>query len=156
MKTIALVACKPKGFDRICFIASTSRDRELLQRSNVAEGEILELKLKLGRNGKHHRLVFAMLRFVFQNQEIYEDEESLREALTLRTSFTIKVRTLGGRVQKRARSWSYEELDEADFTQLHSELVKVILGEFFPGQSEYWLREGIEHEAMTEHLMGFA
>lgn len=156
MKTIALVACRPPGFDRVCFIASTERDRELLKKANIGLGEVIEMPLRLDRHGKHHRLVFALLRFVFKNQEGWDTEESLREALTLRTSFTYNIRTLGGRYEKRARSWSYQEMDEADFSQLHDELVKVILTEFFPTQSEYWLRNSIDQDAMIEGLMGFS
>lgn len=156
MAELALVCVRPPGFDRLCFIASTERDRELLRKAKVAEGEVLIQKLRLVRNGKHHRLVFAMLRFVFQNQERYRTEEALREALTLETSFTYTIQTLGGRWEKRARSWSYDELDEDDFSKLHEELVEVILKRIFPGETERWLKAGIDHHAMTENLLAFS
>ena len=156
MKEIALVCCRPPGFDRMAFIASTERDRELLQKARIGEGEVLIFKRPLIRNGKHHRLVFAMLRFVFENQDRYQKEDDLREALTLKTSFVRRIKTLGGRWEKRARSWSYSELDEADFAQLHKELIDVILTEIWPGQTQEWLRAGVDHQAMTENLLEFA
>lgn len=151
-----MVAVRPPGFDRMCFIASTQRDRELLQKSQIVEGQVLIQKIKLVRSGPHHRLVFAMLRFVFENQERYTNEDDLREALTLRTSFVRRFRTLGGRWEKRARSWSYDEMEEHEFAQLHSELVDVILREVFPGESKGWLKEGLDYQALTNNLLAFA
>jgi len=156
MAELALVCVRPPGFDRQVFIASTQRDRELLAKAKVVEGQVLIQKMRLMRSGPHHRLVFAMLRFVFDNQDRYRSEDDLREALTLKTSFVRSFQTLGGRWEKRARSWSYDEMEEHEFKQLHSELVDVILGDVFPGESRGWLKAGLDHQAFTENLLEFA
>lgn len=150
---------RPPGFDRLAFIASTARDRELLAKANIGIGEVITVKYRLVRNSRHHRLVFAMLSFVFENQEIYSTEEDLREALTLETSFVRKFRTMGGRWEKRARSWSYSDMDEADFSKLHDELINVVLrfyGRADTEEGRRWLKEGLDHQAATEGLLAYA
>lgn len=164
MAEIAFVAVRPPGFDRMAFVASTQRDRELLAKAGLGEGEEIVVKYRLVRNPRHHRLVFALLRFVFDNQDIYTNEDDLREALTLQTSFTRTFRTIGGRWERRARSWSFDELDEADFSKLHEELVAVVLTFYGKAadtpealaEGKRWLKEGIDHQAATENLLAFA
>ena len=156
MPECSLVAVRPPGFDRTAFIASTERDREVLSKAGIQPGVVITFDIKAPRHGKHHRLVFALLRFVFKNQDRYDNEEALRKALTLETSFVEEFVDLHGEIHRQPRSWSYKAMDEIEFAQLHSELIDVVLRLMWPGQSVQWLKAGVDADAAAEHVMSFA
>lgn len=122
----------------------------------LAHGDVVTFDIKKERNGKHHRLVFLMLHFVFENQYRFDSEDALRWFLSMQTSF-VREYTDGatGEIMRVPRSWSYEEMDEVDFSELHSQLVDVIIKNFYPTENEKWLKNSVCEQAFLDGLLSF-
>ncbi|WP_235934915.1 hypothetical protein [Undibacterium crateris] len=97
-----------------------------------------------------------MLHFVFENQCRFDSEDALRWFLSMQTSFVREyVDAATGEVIRVPRSWSYEEMDEFDFSSLHSELVDVIIKFFYPTENERWLKNSVNELAFLDGVMSF-
>jgi hypothetical protein len=154
MPELALRWTKLPEYEDLVAVPSTLKDRQLVRKMRIVEGEVSHLDVKLRRVPAHHRLVFLLLEFVFENQDQYRDIDRLREALTLATSFTYTVQTLGGHWQRMPRSWSYATMDEAEFSKLHSELVDVVLQWAYPSEGKRWLKEAVDFAAFQNNVLG--
>ena len=138
------------------FAPATQVDREGLERAALPVGGLLTAPFRKVRNGKHHRLVFAMLWFAFHNQEKYATMEDLRQAITLETSFCTVIEKIGGGQYRIPRSWSYAEMDEEDFNLLHAEVVDVLLGSLFQNQTPEWLADAVKQQAWVDGILSFS
>lgn len=135
---------------------ATQFDGKPLRAQRWRHGDVVTLDIRKPRSGPHHRLVFQLLAFVFQNQDRFDNPEALRRHLALRTSFVIEAQDKAtGEIIRMARSWSYAEMDEAEFQQLHAELVPVILDEFYPDEDANWLRAGVSYQAFMDGVLAF-
>lgn len=155
MPELAFVVFAPPGHDP-CLVPSTRVDQKPFRRLGLKHGDVLTAKFTKRRNGKFHRLVMGMTTFVFENQERFATFDGLRHFLSLRTSFVIEAEDKAtGQTIRIPRSWSYEEMDETEFQQLASELVDVIIAEFFPTEDANWLRKSVEYQAFIDGVLGF-
>lgn len=156
MPELALLWVKLPEYADPVAVPSTAKDQALAKKLKIEVGEITHVSVKRDRKPKHHRLVFLLLEFVFANQDEYTNIDRLREALTLETSFTYVTRTLGGHYRKMPMSWSYESLDEDQFSQLHTELVDVVLKWAYPKEGKAWLKESVDYAAFQNNVLGMA
>ncbi len=123
---------------------------------NLAHGDVVTFNIKKERNGKHHRLVFEMLNFVFENQCRFDSLDALRWFLTMQTSFVREYADAAtGEVIRVPRSWSYEEMDELEFSVLHSELPDVIIKNFYPTEDASWLKNSMNENAFINGILAF-
>jgi hypothetical protein len=156
MANLALLARRDPASGSLVFVPSRADDVETLRRMRVAPGDELRAKFKRARNPLHHRRVFALINFVFQNQERFDGAEALRCFLTLHTSFCHAYQDQAtGAVFRVPRSWAYDEMDEEEFTKLHEELIPVILREFMPGMSAGELVDAAAQNAFMDGVAGF-
>lgn len=124
------------------------------------DGDLVTLDVTRRRSGKHHRYVFALLNFILSNQELFDsgkylqDLDALRRWMTLHTSFVhVDICPLTGAIIKTPRSWSYDEMDEDEFAQLHSELNSVAMRLFFRDWSEQRLEDAVNVNQAQEGLL---
>lgn len=156
MPILHFTVYRPPGHDMTTLVPATQFDLAPLRAQKWQHGDLVVSEFKKPRNGRHHRLVFQLLKFVFDNQERFEHPEALRRHLTLQTSFVLEtIDRATGEILRIPRSWSYTEMDEAEFQQLHSEVVSVVLREFWPTEDENWLRAGVQAQAFMDGVMSF-
>ena len=156
MPKVSLIYFLPSGRSQPCFVPSLVDDQKCLARMKLEHGDVVTINVKKERNGKHHRLVFEMLNFVFANQCRFDSLEALRWFLTLQTSFVSEhIDAATGEVIRIPRSWSYEAMDEVEFSALHSELPDAIIKNFYPTEDQNWLKRSINENAFIDGILTF-
>ncbi|MFM0226143.1 hypothetical protein [Paraburkholderia dipogonis] len=138
-------------------VPSTASDIQTVSRARWKHGDIVASEFKRPRNGPHHRRVFGLLRFLFESQERFETHEALRCYLTLQTTYVTEgVDHATGAVFRFPRSWSYSEMDEIEFDDLHSQLINIALREFIPGATPDDLQWSVDQQAFIDGVMSFS
>jgi hypothetical protein len=105
--------------------------------AKLAIGQKVTWVSKKVRNLPHHRLRFAWVGELYELLEhlkIFEGKENLRQLLTLKTDIgCILVKDpFTGELSKQARSWSYESMNEVDFSLMSRQITAYLLTEFMP------------------------
>ena len=90
-------------------------------------GDLAELEHKATRNIKFHRKFFAVLNLTFQNQDITEDKNGFREAVTIEAGFYHYQKQIDGSEIKRANSISFSKMDDIAFEDLYNKVFNVCL-----------------------------
>ena len=125
----------------------SEQDAERLKRFKV--GEPFKTNAKKPRNGKHHRLGFGMLQWVFDNQDRFDVFEDFLVEMKLRTGHYREHITLRGKIIYIPLSLAFENLDEVEFGEWRSKAVNAILKHFMPGMTEP------EFEAAMSRMLGY-
>lgn len=76
---------------------------------------MIRVKLMKDRNPRHHRLFFALLHMVFQNQDKYLSQEALRFAVTVQAGWVDEIKLCGDRVALRPKSIAWGKMDQLEF-----------------------------------------
>lgn len=106
------------------------QDAERLKRFKV--GVPFKADVKKPRNGRHHRLGFSMLQWVFNNQERFDEFEDFMLEMKLRTGHYREHITLRGVIVFVPKSLRFEEMDEVEWGEWRSKAIDVILKHFMP------------------------
>lgn len=102
--------------------------------------DTIRAKVSVMRNGRFHRKFFAMLNVAYDNYDWPDIEtqfgsarctfEQFREYVTIKAGHFVIGATPKGKPRAEAKSISWAKMDEAEFGQLYSEVLDVILQEF--------------------------
>ena len=159
MSKLSFTVYRPVGQDAV-LVPSTVLDRAKVNR--WSDGDAITANFHRPRSGKHHRYVFALLNFVFFNQEgietgnYFKDVNSLRRYLTLKTSFVHRDKDpYTGEEIVTPRSWGWDEMDEDEFARLHDELNQVCISMFFKNMTVDELEKGVNLNQAQEGLLMF-
>lgn len=96
--------------------------------SKIPLGEEFEIEYKKQRNLKFHKKMFALFKLCFENQEAYSNLDDLRHDLTVTAGYyTETANMLTGEVFKRAKSISFANMDELEFSNLYESVKSVII-----------------------------
>lgn len=87
----------------------------------------LSFEVKQERNYKFHKKFFALITMVFDNQEIYEDRETLRYDLTIEAGFWNEHVDFNGEIKRTAKSISFAAMDDIEFSSLYNAFVMAII-----------------------------
>ena len=90
-------------------------------------GDLVELEHKAIRNVKFHRKFFSMLNLTFQNQDITDNQNDFREAVTIAAGFYHYQKQVDGSEIKRANSISFSKMDDITFSELYNKVFDVCL-----------------------------
>lgn len=96
------------------------------------------------RNIGRHRMFFAMINMVYENQEQYNNTTDLREQLTIAAGYFRNIETLIGTIEKRAQSISFSKMDDIEFNDYYKAVWGVIAK---------WL--DMSDEMMREELVNY-
>lgn len=99
--------------DKRAFARFTRRAREL------QEGDTLEFSWKVARSPGFHKRHFALLRNVFDNQEVFEGEYEFRKWAEMGAGHCSWVPGIDGKPQAIPKSIDYASLDDDEFRELH-------------------------------------
>lgn len=111
----------------------SEQDADRLKRFKV--GEPFKTDAKKPRNGRHHRLGFSMLQWVYDNQERYDVFEDFLVEMKLRTGHYQEHITVKGVVIYVPKSLAFENMDEVEWGEWRSKAVNTILKYFMPGMT---------------------
>lgn len=96
--------------------------------SKIPIGEEFEIEYKKQRNLHFHKKMFALFKLTFENQEIYSNLNDLRRDLTITAGYySESVDLLTGEIFKHAKSISFANMDEVEFSQLYESVKSVII-----------------------------
>lgn len=90
-------------------------------------GDTVKAKIVVPRNVGFHRKFFALLKLTFQNQELIDNYDDFREAVTITAGFFRWSKDLHGNEFKRAKSISFAKMDQAEFEEVYSRVLDVCL-----------------------------
>lgn len=104
--------------------------------ADMGQGELMTLSWREPRSVKHHRLFFAKLHALFDRQEAFDSEDKLRAWLTVGAGYCDYRPGQDGVPVAIPTSIAFDELDEADFAELHVQVDKFLWGRH--AQSHLW------------------
>lgn len=96
--------------------------------SKIPLGEEFQIEYKKQRNLKFHKKMFALFKLCFENQEVYSNLNDLRRDLIITSGYyTETANMLTGEVFKHAKSISFANMDELEFSDLYESIKSVII-----------------------------
>lgn len=102
----------------------------------MKEGEVVLATIRRPRNGKHHNLLFALIRLVLNNQTKYTNEKSLLVAIKINTGYfdtlTMYVRNVPVEVVL-PQSISFVSMDQKEFNDFFQRAMDFIVTDIIPG-----------------------
>lgn len=99
--------------------------------SKIKLNEPIIIDVTRPRNVKFHRKFFSLIRLVFENQEHYNNQDELRNDLTIESGyFTTYVNKFTGEEIKRAKSISFAKMDELEFSKLYNDFLNTVIRVF--------------------------
>ena len=104
-----------------------------------------EIKYTKRRNVKFHRKFFALLKIAYENQSDYRLMEDLRRDLVITSGHYEEVlNAITGEVYKIAKSISFHNMDETEFSLIYEDVKNVIIR---------WL--GVSNEDLETELLQY-
>lgn len=82
-------------------------------------GELFTVSVWFPRNPKLHKLHFALIKALYEQQEQFEDMDGLRKWLYVGAGYADFLPGPKGRMVAIPKSISYDKIDDADFSDLH-------------------------------------
>jgi len=119
-------------------------DSDFEQAKKIKVGEFYEFSYSMPRNYKFHKKFFALLELVYQNQEVYSNKDDLREDLTIEAGYFRLTENIKGQTVKRAKSISFAQMDEAEFSEFYSAIINVVVN---------WLK--IDKEDLIDNIQQY-
>jgi len=120
-------------------------DSDLESYSKIALNEEFEIEYTKKRNVKFHRLYFSLLKLAFENQQDYRNLNDMRRDITITSGYYDEiVNKMSGEVYKVAKSISFANMENTEFSELYEKTKNVI--------SE-WL--GITNDQIEEEILQF-
>lgn len=105
-----------------------------LRARKLRVGDLVHADLTKPRNPKHHRLVFALLKRVLDNQDGLQTIEQLLTVLKIKLG---RVDTLvdaaSGRAYYVPQSIAFASMDQGEFSIFWRDLCRVVARDYFPG-----------------------
>jgi len=115
------------------------------QSKKLKVGEEYQCEIKKPRNLKFHRMFFALVNMVYENQGNYLNIEELRHDLTIEAGFYYEVtNTFTGEIYKRPKSISFAKMDELEFKSFFTKFVNVVS-----------VLLGVDNETIHENITSF-
>jgi len=98
-------------------------------------GATVKVKVWTPRNLGHHKLFFAMLKIVCDNQEHFKNVDELLFALKIKLGLVDYVQTKGG-AYPMPQSISFASMDQAAFGKFFDDTVEFLVTEAIPGMDK--------------------
>ena len=108
-------------------VADNQQAVELL--SKIPDGRLVMVDVVQSRNIQNHKRFFSFLREVFDMQEHFDNQESLRKWLIMKTGRFVTIEAPNGFVIFEPESLNFASMDETDFKDFFSDAINVVLRE---------------------------
>lgn len=106
-------------------------------------GDTVMIEVKKPRNGQHHRLYWALVSMVWQNQERYETTEQLHNALKLSAGIYETITMPNGNEYRVPGSISFDKMDQTEFSAFYDRVCDLIAEHFLPGVTSEQLKREV-------------
>lgn len=106
-------------------------------------GDVVRIEMTKPRNGSHHRLYWALISAVFQNQERYETPEQLHNALKIAAGIYEPLTMPNGTVYKIPGSIAFDKMDQIEFSAFFDRVCDLIALHFLPGVTSARLKADV-------------
>lgn len=101
---------------------------EVMQK--VSDGGTIILEYKPKRNYQFHKKMFALLKLILSNTDKYENMTDLLTEMKLKAGHYQEHITTKGNVIYVPKSIAFDEMDEAEFSQLYSKFIDIAMKDF--------------------------
>lgn len=132
-------------------------DQRAMRERKYHTGAEVRAELKRSRNVKFHRLAHALGSLLVDQTDQFEGLDAhaaikrvQRECGVCCDEMTIELPNLGRLAVKMPRSIAFDEMDEAEFSQLFTECCRYISAHYLRGMSEDAIAEAVEMMAGTD------
>ena len=98
----------------------------------IANGTLVTVEMKRGRNLPHMRLFMALLHLVHDNQDRYDSFNSFRAAFTIALGHYDSVVLPDGSVAVTPKSISFANMDQTEFDVFFNDAVDLICRRWLP------------------------
>ena len=102
--------------------------------ASIQLGECVALQFRRPRNLEQHRLFWALIQKVWENQEHYATPEHVCTAFKFACGLTDKIRTKRGEIEI-PRSISFAKMDQVAFGEFFKRAVDFLCAEVVPGMN---------------------
>jgi len=103
-------------------------------------GQLVNIDVTRPRNYAFHKKYFALVTYAFSQWETPDgtgkNYDRFRDELSIMAGFFDKVWTISGELRLVAKSISFASMDEAEFQELYSKTVDIILAKILTSHSE--------------------
>jgi len=128
-------------------IAATPQDYALMKAWRV--GDEIRVNASKPRNQGHHRKAFALINYIFDNQDRYKTVEDLLVEIKLKAGHYKEHLTTKGQIIYVPKSISFSKMDQVEFNVFYDKVIDIALQHFCNSMSEHQLR------AYIDNVMGF-
>lgn len=101
----------------------------------IKHGSEVWVEVVRARNTQHHKLYWALVSMVFENQERYKTRDQLHDALKLAAGIYTQLVMPSGAVHKIPGSIAFDKMDQAEFSAFYNRVCDLIAEHFLPGVS---------------------
>lgn len=98
-----------------CLIPTDAESEEALRKTI---GKVVVVKAQKARSPEQHRMFFAVMRVVFDNQEQFKTLNDLKEATLIELGYSELRETFNGERYRVAQSIAFHKMKHDDFTKL--------------------------------------
>jgi hypothetical protein len=116
----------------------------------LKDNEVYRCDIKKPRKLKFHRKFFALIDYVFNNQDKYANKEDLRVELELKAGSYREHVTTKGKILYIPNSIAFDKMDDVEFGQLYNRVIDVVLKHFIRGDT----KENIDEQ--VNNILGYA
>lgn len=99
-------------------------------------GEFYNCTISHPRNIKFHRKFFALIKMIYDNQEIYNNTDRLRKDLLIEAGYFNEWVDFHGEIHQEAKSISFSKMTELEFGELYSRVLDEIVKHFNFGKQD--------------------
>jgi hypothetical protein len=112
--------------------------------SGIANGDLVMVEVKRPRNIQHHRLYWALVTLVWQNQERYPTAEDLHEAIKISVGLRTTIQLPNGEVGYIPGSIAFHKMDQTEFSAFYDRVCDVVAKYFLPGVTSEELKREVQ------------
>ena len=127
-------------------------DDELPGWKRIKHGDIVDIEYVQPRSQKFHRLFFALLKLVADNQEKYSMDEIL-DVVKIGAGHTRVIAMPGDFVFRVPKSISFASLDDDEFAAFFRSAVDFVISDLIPFNREALLREVFDLAGLPQALI---
>lgn len=105
-------------------------DSDYDKMKKIKVGDFLECEIRKPRNYQFHKKFFALLNMIYQNQDLYNNIDHLRNDLTIEAGYYTLRDNLKGEQVYEANSISFSKMNEETFGEYYNKCLDVIVKYF--------------------------
>lgn len=102
---------------------------------DVKQGSLVSVEIKRPRNVQHHRLYWALVSLVWENQERYPSAEDLHAAIKIAAGIRTQIELPNGTIGFIPGSISFHKMTQTEFSAFYDRVCDLVAEHFLPGCS---------------------